>query len=114
MAREEFVEKLQTYLLAHHYKKDTGEQWYLPVMSPGRPVQMIDSTGKMFVTKEPDIHVKFKVELVGNAEVAGTPSVQVLFEVSQEKAILMEYEEVFFYGENTRLEEKLKELHFIL
>lgn len=114
MTREEFVEKLQTFLLAHNYKKDTGEQWYLTVMSPGRPMQVIDSTGKMFVTKEPDIYVKFRVEIVGNAEIVGIPGVQILFEVSQEKAILMEYEEVFFYDENTRLEKKLKELPFIL
>lgn len=82
------------------------------VTSPGQTIQM-QINGKLQVAREPDIHVKFRVEFVGEAEVAGLPGIQILFEVSQEKTTLMEYEEVFFYDENARLEQTLKALHFI-
>lgn len=79
-----------------------GEQeWMYKTPESSRQVQ-VNINGRLVQENVPVPSVQFRVAFVGDADVAGEPGVQTLFEVSQEGNILMEYEEILFTGDFNR------------
>lgn len=96
MTREEFVQQIRdTFKKMKGWKEEKTECWILSIVPP-TPKMVIN--GQEVEQPEPE-PIAVKVEFVGEAEVDKIPGIQILFEVSLNKTILSEYEEIFFYDD---------------
>lgn len=96
MTREEFVQQIRdTFKKMKDWKEEKTECWTLLIVPPA-PKMVVNGREVEMLKPEP---MTVKVEFVGEAEVDKIPGIQILFEVSQNKTILFEYEEIFFYDD---------------
>lgn len=91
---EEFRKELSAFLTDLKFTKNNDE-WLLTIPGATRVIQVVVN-GKPVQQQVQSPEQKVKIAIVGEAEVDKIPGLQILFEVSQEQNILMEYEEVFF------------------
>lgn len=95
---EEFLTELATFLQNIVGFTAKENEW---VFETPAAYQQVDVSINGQIVRQ-DIPVptrKYRVALVGDAELEGIPGKQILFEVSEEENILMEYEEVFYPGD---------------
>lgn len=91
---EEFRKQLEEFLGGVGFTAGEDE-WTFQIPESSHQVQM-NINGQNVRGSVPIPSTKLRVAIVGEADVAGEPGFQILFEVSQESNILGEYEEVFY------------------
>ena len=93
--REKFRKQLEEFLARVQFREENSNLWILERQLPGQK-SIVTVNGQPHVHEQEGAKLTYRIEVVGEAEIDKQEALQILFELSEENAILREHEEVFY------------------
>lgn len=93
--REKFRKQLEEFLARVQFKEENSNLWILERQLPSQKT-IVTVNGQPHVHEQEGAKLTYRIKVVGEAEIDKQEAIQILFELSEENAILREHEEVFY------------------